>query len=634
MRKLFLRSWFIFLIILCVFVLYPAEFRIQSLFGKSELGVVEVVVRRINSTHSASSLHPSENIATSSETLHPTISSAVENNEMKGRISLEGCKDNKYSTWYRDRLLGKHIKVWDGGYKHRYKLLCFVMTYSAEHEKVVRVMRESWVQKCDKFLFFSNAKDDELGTIDLGVEETGDANVLIEKTLTCWEYVREHYMNDYDFFLKADTDTYVIVENLRHYLDNHGRLEGGFFAGARLQITTRPPLMFNSGGAGYVLNAYTLEILICEKNRDLEKCRHWNKRPIESPQPGLKPCVIKRGNHEDVMVSRCLTRWGITPEDTRDEMSAELFHLDNPKSALGYGGHKPNQSSTYWMISYRPWGVLPGQQGVSVYSTTFHYIHKYKSSNMISHRDFDCALYYSSSTSTTKKPTVGQTKKEMVINTASVPTMKPVSRNEIKKPLIFALATYPHTGNTWIRNFWEVGTGISSEAIYPESGKWSNYSRSYGSPCGNNAGRRHRRKWGKEICDLIHRAEPNEPILVKTHYPSLRNVHGQVENFDEILDGIILTVRNPESWCKRYLNSEFRMRFKTMEECVPGMKVKFEVHNKWWTERYSHVPIHTFNYTLMKYDKAYTEECLNTMLNLTGAKLVRNPWDWYPSTFW
>ena len=67
-------------------------------------------------------------------------------------------------------------------------------------------------------------------------------------------------------------------------------------------------------------------------------------------------------------------------------------------------------------------------------------------------------------------------------------------------PLVFVLATFPHTGNTWIRNFWELGTGIGTEAVYRESGEWSDYTLSYGHSCGNNSGRKHQRKHGKQIC--------------------------------------------------------------------------------------------------------------------------------------
>jgi len=200
-------------------------------------------------------------------------------------------------------------------------------------------------------------------------------------------------------------------------------------------------------------------------------------------------------------------------------------------------------------------------------------------------------------------------------------------------PLIFILATFPHTGNNWIRNIWELGTGIGSEAYYKENGLYSNVTHSYGSSCGNDAGRRHRRQHGLGICNKIHRAEPGEPVLIKTHWPSFRSLPEQEEHFDE-LSGIILTIRDHISWCDRYFDGGFNHKFNTIEGCYQGTKTRFRKHNEWWIKRYPYVPVHIYNYTMMKYDKEYTQECLEEMMHLTGAKLIRDPFIWYPGKDW
>ena len=61
-----------------------------------------------------------------------------------------------------------------------------------------------------------------------------------------FDYVYKHYFDDYDWFMKADDDTYVIMENLRYFLSGEDKKEpiyfGHFFVVSKPSVSkiTRP----------------------------------------------------------------------------------------------------------------------------------------------------------------------------------------------------------------------------------------------------------------------------------------------------------------------------------------------------------------------------------------------------------
>lgn len=118
------------------------------------------------------------------------------------------------------------------------RILCWVMTNPTNHWQKAQYARRTWGQRCNIFLFMSTVEgmlrgrvillqitltvfflDPVLGTIALPCEEGRDH--LWCKVRAAFKYVYEHHLNEADFFLKADDDSYMIVENLRYLLEGY-----------------------------------------------------------------------------------------------------------------------------------------------------------------------------------------------------------------------------------------------------------------------------------------------------------------------------------------------------------------------------------------------------------------------------
>ena len=68
----------------------------------------------------------------------------------------------------------------------------------------------------------STEQDEELGAIQLDGSTEGRQG-LWGKTKRAFKHIYENHYQEYDWFLKADDDTFVIVENLKSFLSNYDK---------------------------------------------------------------------------------------------------------------------------------------------------------------------------------------------------------------------------------------------------------------------------------------------------------------------------------------------------------------------------------------------------------------------------
>ena len=133
-----------------------------------------------------------------------------------------------------------------------------------------------------------------------------------KKTQNIWNYIGDNYLHAFDWFLLGGDDMYVIMENLRDYLLYLESMEGNekpMYLGRPLRSTFK--LVYNNGGAGYLLNRAALKLLIHSFQR--ESC-------------------LSRVAHsiEDILVAYCLSTQGVIALNTQDEFGREMFHWMPP----------------------------------------------------------------------------------------------------------------------------------------------------------------------------------------------------------------------------------------------------------------------------------------------------------------
>ena len=73
--------------------------------------------------------------------------------------------------------------------------------------------------------------------------------------------ITNYFRDEADWFMKADDDTYTIVENLRYMLEPHNATKPIYF-GCKFKPYVRQGYM--SGGAGYVLSKEALRRFVTQ----------------------------------------------------------------------------------------------------------------------------------------------------------------------------------------------------------------------------------------------------------------------------------------------------------------------------------------------------------------------------------
>lgn len=219
-------------------------------------------------------------------------------------------------------------KALQGSLFNDVKILCWILTTEETLMSKAQHVYRTWGSRCNKILFMSTKPSDELpNVVALSVTEGYDH--LWGKTKAAFKYVYENHLNDFDWFFKADDDTYAIVENLRYLLYPYSPSDPLHF-GCKFRALVDKG--YHSGGAGYVLSREAVKRFVKDAIPDASKCRQDSE------------------GGEDVEIAKCLASVGVLAGDSRDAELRNRFFPFTPEGHVVPG--KPESDSWYWRWIY------------------------------------------------------------------------------------------------------------------------------------------------------------------------------------------------------------------------------------------------------------------------------------------
>lgn len=218
----------------------------------------------------------------------------------------------------------------------------------------------------------STKTDSALGTVEIPHEGPEEYNNIWQKVRSMWSYIYDNYYEKYDWFHIGGDDLFLIVENLRLYLESEEirtASNGGIYLPTGSETTQTPLFLgrrfayqgdlndiFISGGSGYTMNKASLKLLVTEAFPNYFPHAHTFS--------------------EDTMVAKLLRKFDVYPYDTKDDLGGERYMPFMPGHHYGYRLPTDNGDCKHpkdWYACYSI-DIKEGVDHCATDSVAFHYV--------------------------------------------------------------------------------------------------------------------------------------------------------------------------------------------------------------------------------------------------------------------
>ncbi|EDW87454.1 glycoprotein-N-acetylgalactosamine 3-beta-galactosyltransferase 1 [Drosophila yakuba] len=216
------------------------------------------------------------------------------------------------------------------------RVLCYVYTQPTNHKTQAKAVWETWGRRCNKLIFFSSRTDVNLSeTVALPVSPNYRESWL--KTKMALKYLHEHHLNEADWFLEADDETFVVMENLRYMVYPYS-----------------PQLAIYFGSPGTVMSRAAL------------------RRLVEVSLPNPAKCEPRDEGATAGKLRECLENVNVRAGSTYDSKGRRRMHLIEPQARSNlFLRYDPNS----WFWKFLIYRTQDGIFAWSNYAVSFHYVH-------------------------------------------------------------------------------------------------------------------------------------------------------------------------------------------------------------------------------------------------------------------